>query len=210
MKKTFILPRIIFLGLFSLAALGIFWMSQSLSNLEQPSLIAKDGFIPAVAGEVVLVEYSDFQCPACGAYYPFVKQLKSEFSDKLTVVYKHFPLKSIHKNADLAARAAEASLIQDKFWEVHNKLFETQKDWSSSSEALSFFTDYAVALGLDKEAFLRNIESSAVKDKVITDYREGISVGVRGTPTFFLNGKKINNPTSYDGFKSIIEEAIKQ
>ena len=206
-----LLSRLAFLAIVGVTILGVFLMAQSLSKSQEnkSGIVAEDGFIPSEPGKAILVEFSDFQCPACGLYYPLVKQLKADLEDKLVVVYKNFPLKQIHKNAELAARASEAALVQGKFWEMHNVLFEKQNEWSNSDQVLSLFTTYAVSIGLDKEKFLIDIDLSAIYDKINTDYQQGVRLGVAGTPTFFLNGKKITNPQDYDQFKSIIEQAIK-
>jgi len=191
---------------FGLLIFVIYWTSQSLSKLQDST---SGGLIPKES-VATLVEYSDFQCPACGLYYPFVKQLKEEMGDKLAVVYKHFPLRTIHKNADLAARASEAARLQGRFWEMHNMIFEKQKEWSDSDQVLSLMTAYAVSLRIDQDRFLADINSNTARDRIDNDYQEGMRLGVRGTPTFFLNGKKIINPRSYDEFKSIVEQSIRR
>lgn len=183
-------------------------LSRSQDN-SSPFGIAPE-FLPSKPGTAVLVEFSDFQCPACGMYYPLVKQLKSDFGDQLEVVYRHFPLKNIHRNAELAARASEAALIQDKFGEMHNVLFERQKEWSESGQASSLFLAYAVDIGLDGAKFSEDIEKSELYDKVNRNYQEGIRLNLTGTPTFFLNGKKIINPKSYDEFRELIKKSIEQ
>ena len=160
--------------------------------------------------KIVLVEYSDFQCPACGAYHPVVKQLVEEFGNDVAFVYRHFPLRQIHPNADLSARAAEAAGAQGKFWEMHDLLFENQKEWSNQKNAVDSFVKYAESLGLSSEQFKSDIDSKEVKQKVNEDYNGGTSLKISGTPTFFLNGKKLQNPRNYEEFKSIIEQAIKQ
>lgn len=161
----------------------------------------------SASAKVVLIEYSDFQCPACGAYYPIVKQLGQTFSDELAIVYRHFPLRSIHKNADIAARAAEASGKQDKFFEIHDLLFEQQEAWSDLIDPTETFVGYATKLGLDLERFRNDLRSDSTKDRVNRDYQSGIAARVQGTPTFFLNGKKINNPRSFEEFRKLIESA---
>ena len=160
--------------------------------------------------KIVLVEYSDFQCPACAAYHPVVKQLVEEFGNDVAFVYRHFPLRQIHPNADLSARAAEAAGAQGKFWEMHDLLFENQKEWSNQKNAVDSFVKYAESLGLSSEQFKSDIDSKEVKQKVNEDYNGGTSLKISGTPTFFLNGKKLQNPRNYEEFKSIIEQAIKQ
>jgi protein-disulfide isomerase len=154
--------------------------------------------------KVKLVEYSDFQCPACGAYYPLVKRLNEEFGDRIEFTYRHFPLSQIHLNADLAAHAAEAAGRQGKFWEMHDMLFENQQAWSETRNTQELFTDYAASLGLEAEQFARDVDSKEVKEKVKADYTSGIESGVNGTPTFFLNGKRLVNPKDYDAFRNII------
>ena len=208
-----LLNRLGLLLIFATLIFGIFLMARSLANPQEENNLEKvtdEGFLPSENGKAVLVEFSDFQCPACGIYYPLVKKLKTDLGDKLTVVYKHFPLSQIHKNADLAARTAEAAKIQGKFWEMHDMIFEKQNEWSGSNQALSLFSSYAVSLGLDKDKFLQDIDSNEVRNKISDDYQQGVRLGVKGTPTFFLNGKKITNPGNYDDFKSTIEQSIEQ
>lgn len=158
--------------------------------------------------KAVLIEYSDFQCPACGSYYPLVKALHEEFGDSLLVVYRHFPLSQIHENAEPAARAAEAAGTQGKFWEMHDLLFERQKEWSGDWNAAGAFAAYAGALGLDTGRFINDFNSQEVKAEVARDYESGFRAGIAGTPTFFLNGKKIQNPRSYEEFKKVISESL--
>jgi len=208
-KNKQLLLRLVFLLVFSLVIVGIFWLGNNLSRPQEPVLVDIDGFLPSEKGKAVLVEYSDFQCPACRMYYPFIDKLKGEFTDDLTVVYKYFPLRNIHKNADLAARAGESARLQDKFSGMEKTLFEQQDEWGNSDQALSLFQTYAKDLGLDVGKFTSDIDSSLIQDKVDSDYEEGVRLGVSGTPTFFLNGKKMTNPRSYDEFKSVIEQAIR-
>ena len=159
--------------------------------------------------KVTLVEYSDFQCPACGAYYPLLKQLNQELGGEMQFVYRHFPLRQIHANAELAARAAEAAGKQGKFWEYHDLLFENQREWSEESGAKNIFVRYAQSLDLDTGRFTNDMDSQEIKEKVAKDYASGIESAVDATPTFFLNEKRIQNPRSYDEFRNVIKEAVK-
>lgn len=156
----------------------------------------------------VLVEYSDFQCPACGAYYPLVKRVAEEYGDKLAIVYRNFPLTTIHKNALRGAYAAEAAGQQGKFWEMHDRLFENQKEWSEGENPQKFFDAYATALNLDMDRFRKDMDSRSVKDKVSADAASAEKYEVNGTPTFFLNGKKLDSVRSFDDFKTVIDEAL--
>lgn len=158
--------------------------------------------------KVTLVEYSDFQCPACGAYYPIVKQLNLEFAGRIQFVYRHFPLTQIHANANLAALSAEAAGKQNKFWEMHDIIFENQSKWSGEKNAKDLFVEYAQKLNLDVEKFKNDLDSDEVQEKAANDYQSGIRLGVNATPTFFLNGTKLQNPVSYEIFKKLLEEAI--
>lgn len=157
--------------------------------------------------EIVLIEYSDFQCPACASYLPIVKKLAEEFSDRVAFVYRHFPLDQ-HQHAQIAAQATEAAGKQGKFWQMHDKLFENQDTWSDQKNAQELFIQYAQELELDLEQFKDDLDSKEVKDKVNYDYQSGVSGGVNATPTFFLDGKKLTNPRGYQEFKDTLEKAI--
>ena len=159
-------------------------------------------------GRVTFVEYSDFQCPACAAYYPLVKRLVQDFGNDIRFVYRYFPLRAIHANADLASRAAEVAVKQGKFWEMHDKIFDNQRMWADSKDAETLFTNYAVSLGLDMYKFKADLVSPEVAQRVESDYESGIKSGVNYTPSFFLNGRKIQNPQSYDEFRAIVAQAL--
>ncbi len=179
------------------------------ANLVLPSQIAADDHARgSTIAPVTLVEYGDFQCPACGTYYPLVEQLVEELGpDKLRMVFRHFPLTQSHPNALSAAKAAEAAALQGKFWEMYNMLYERQKTWSDSKDAKTIFTSYAKEMGLDTEKFVADFELKSVSDKINNDYKGGSKGGIQGTPTFFVNGKQIASPSSYDEFKKIITDA---
>lgn len=166
---------------------------------------------PWVKGEpnskVVLAEYSDFQCPACKSAEPSVKAILGEFGTQIRFEYHHFPLIEMHKNAMGAGIAAEAAGKQGKFWEMHDKLFETQDDWSESTTAKDMFKKYAADLGLNAESFAKDLEDPALKAKVEAGRKDGEIKNVNSTPTFFLNGKKIR-PSSLDDFRSLVGEAV--
>ena len=156
-----------------------------------------------------LIEYSDFQCPACGSYYPIVKKVSEDLSAKVKFAYRHFPLPQ-HKNAKLAATVAEAAGKQGKFWEMHDLIFQNQSDWSEEKNAAILFAKYAQELGLDLTRFQTDIASDDIKAKIENDYKSGVKAGVNSTPSFFLNGKKMDNPRNYDEFKNAIEQTLGQ
>lgn len=161
-----------------------------------------------ISSKVVFTEYSDFQCPACAAYYPIIKQLQEKFGSKIGFAYRYFPLSNIHANADIAAQAAEAAGRQGKFWEMHDLLFQNQKVWSPDPDAQAIFKDYAKQLKLDEAKFATDLFANDVKDKILTSFENGIALNISGTPTFFLNGNKIPAPRSYEDFEALILQLL--
>jgi protein-disulfide isomerase len=153
---------------------------------------------PKIAGnsEVTLVEFADFQCPACAAAHPGLKQLMINYEGRLNRVFRHFPL-SQHANAMIAAQAAEAAGEQGQFWPMHDRLFERQKDWENLSrdEVRGRFESYAQELGLHIDQFRAGLDNRQLEDKIRRDIADGRSAGVANTPTFFINGKKMANGT---------------
>ncbi len=160
------------------------------------------------SSSVQLVEYSDFQCPACAAYYPLIKQLEEKLGSKIAFVYRHYPLFQLHANADIAARAAEAAGKQGKFWEMHDKLFENHSAWVDLLDPTQILTQYAKDLGLKVDQFTVDLSAADVKQAVADDYQRGQKAGIQGTPSFFVNGVKIANPTSVEGFSAVLEAAL--
>lgn len=155
-----------------------------------------------------LVEYADFQCPSCRAYYPVVKQLQQEFKGKLLFVYRYFPLSSIHHNAVNAAAAAAAANKQGKFWEMHDKLFETQDDWAASTNARVTFVTYAQQLGLNTDQFKKDFDDPTIEKSIKNSEQNALDLGLQGTPTFFLNGKELALPNGYDAFKKLLSDQL--
>jgi len=140
----------------------------------------------------ILVEYSDYECPSCRNFHDFLNSIEKEASGKATLVFRHFPLISIHSGAVDAAYAAEAAGLQGKFWEMGDQLFASQSEWGSLSDPKDYFVNLAKKLNLDLTRFKKDIDSQAVKDKVQNDLSQGEKIGINATPTFFLNGKKID------------------
>ena len=139
-----------------------------------------------------------------------VRQAMLDNKTSLKVVYKHFPLTQIHQNALIGAKAAEAAGLQGKFWEMHDMLYDKQTEWSTGLTARDMIMNYAATLKLDTVKFSQDLNSKAVEEKVFAEAKEGAALGVQGTPTFFLNGKKINNPRSLEELDKLVrEEAAK-
>lgn len=173
-------------------------------------VVSEDWFLSGSATSTVkLVEYSDFQCPACASYAPSLELLAAEFGSDLAIVYRHFPLRSIHPNAQLAAQAAEVAGAQGKFAAMAKLLFEKQSEWSERANPTEQFTAYARALGLNLTTFATDLNSAAVKDAVDEDFASAVRHGLGGTPTFFLNGQQLaSNPRTDDEFRALIQSAL--
>lgn len=164
----------------------------------------------------ILVEYGDYQCPACKSYHTVIKdQIEAsssgmpEVTKNITFVYRQYPLTSIHKHAMEAAQAAEAAGRQNKFYEMSDRLYETQAEWEALPKATDHFIKLANELKLDEKKFTADMNSSGVKDKIQKDMVSGNSVEVQGTPTFYLNGEKMDNVDSFEKFKQILADAAK-
>lgn len=197
------------LMVWGLAVLGAKPASVSASGTLQDPLSATDHTEGSAVAKNVLVEYSDFQCPACGSYYPLVKQIAQTYGGHLLIVYRYFPLTAIHPNAELSAQAAEAAARQGKFWEMHNMLFDHQRDWSGLADPTDTFIGYATQLGLNKDQFVSDLTSAAVVARVRSDLDSGARANVNATPTFYLNGNKLTNLQTYGDLEQDIQDALK-
>jgi len=169
-----------------------------------------DWYLGGKNAKVTLVEYSDFQCPACGYYSPIVNQLAKDFPDKIKIVFRHFPLPQ-HQYARLAARYAEAAGKQNKFWQMTEIIFDGQSQWEKASAdkiEQDYFLKYAQTLGLNIDKLKSDLNLKEIDDKIESDYIGGEKSNIPGTPTFFLNGKQIFNPRTYAEFKALIEKEL--
>jgi len=177
-----------------------------------PNEISEDDWIKGNSdSSVILIEYSDFQCPACVYYNTLVQEVMDEFGNHIQFAYRHYPLKSLHPNATLAAQAAEAAGIQGKFWEMHDILFEKQSEWDSlkGDELENAFIGYAHELNLDQKQFIKNLNSKTVKNLVEAEYQSARQGGLTGTPSFFLNGEQVR-PGELENFRTLIRQAIEE
>lgn len=161
--------------------------------------------------QVVLEEYGDYQCPPCGQLYPELKELEKEYGDKVQIVFHHFPLMKIHKNALLAAHAAEAARNQNKFWEMHDRLYRNQKEWSELDDAKPVFINYARQLNLNIDQFTQDLASNIIDQKISADIQRGTALGVTGTPTVFLDAHLVNyQATNLEGLRRGINILLEQ
>jgi protein-disulfide isomerase len=204
----------IWIGAVIIILIGLMiWGVGSTSGINPPfeagAVHPLDNVMGNATSSVVIIEYSDFECPACRTYYGVMKQLMVEFGSKVAFVYRDFPLVEIHANAEFAAEAAQAAGKQGKFWEMHDLLFEKQDEWASVNNPESMFESYATLLGISIEKFKTDINSKEVIDFVRAERASAIKLKLSGTPTFFVNGQQIQNPSSVDAFRIIINDAIK-
>lgn len=209
--ETKILGIILFLTVALLVG-GIFFLSRSSESpkINEGAVLqvdySKGQKIGSDSAKLKLVEFSDLQCPACLAAEPFVKKIRVTYPDQVQVIYRHFPLPQ-HTHGREAASFAEAAGQQDKFWEMHDKLFETQSEWSGLSDATPFFLDLVKQLGLDEEKIKQAVLDNAVKSRIDADAAEGSSLGVNQTPTFFVNGRKLTLK-SFNDLNVVVAEEL--
>ena len=205
---------------------GVFLMSRDTGNSPQEdkkistdilvseganitSGISDDNYLPAsTSAQVTLVEFGDYECPACTIYHTLVKQLLFDLSGQVNYVFRNYPL-NYHSNSLISTYAVEAAGLQGKYWQMHDKVYETSDEWADSSDANSIFVVYANDLGLDAEKFRVDMDSDIVKNKVQADINDGDLVKLTATPTFFVNGVKIEKLNgNYSDFKKIISDQL--
>jgi protein-disulfide isomerase len=201
-----------------LGAFGSMWLAGKINNIPSPTATTKENATISIGAydnirgkdtaKVTLVEFGDFQCPACAAYFPVVEQVLKDNPDNLRIVFKNFPLRQIHNRTQIAAEAAQAAAIQGKFWEMFSLLYENQNTWVNKLGS-SEFEEYASKIGVNLEQFKKDMASQVVKDKIEQDLKLGIELGINGTPTFYLNGKHITNPRSVAEFNALVNDALK-
>lgn len=140
---------------------------------------------------VTLEEFGDYQCPPCGALHPTLKKLKQELGSNLNFVFRNLPLTAIHKNALAAAQAAEAARVQNRFWEMHDLLYENQDLWKDDINPRAIFVKFAGDLGLDTARFVRDIDDKQVQMRIEADKDAAAQLGIHGTPTVLIDGRQL-------------------
>jgi protein-disulfide isomerase len=159
--------------------------------LTMPVTEDRDHFQGPADAAVTLVEYGDYECPFCGAAYPIVKELQARTGNMLRFVFRNFPITTSHPHAERAAEAAEAAAAQDRFWEMHDLLYENQKRLRDED-----LRAYAERLGLDIGPFDKELADHVHAERIREDFLSGVRSGVNGTPTFYVNG--VRHDDSYD------------
>ncbi|MCY4264790.1 MAG: DsbA family protein [Gammaproteobacteria bacterium] len=182
-------PLLLFLVIYTMFSQG---------PVYSPIELATDDHIRGnIDNPISIVVYADFQCPACATEFEDMNRLWPQISDKAFMVFRHYPITTVHGNTWTASLYAEAAARQDGFWAMHDYLFQTQRAWTnlSSSEAEAQFDSYALELNLELDQLHADLELEAVTTKVRNDQRGGNASGVRSAPAVFINGRQLNRPT---------------
>jgi protein-disulfide isomerase len=153
---------------------------------------------------VILVEYGDYECPHCGHAYPIVKQVQNHFGKRLAFVFRNFPLSQIHPNAESAAEAAEFAGAHERFWEMHDAIFENQDELGRT-----MLRELAKQLELSPQSLDRALDNGEFASRVKQDFLGGVRSGVNGTPTFFINGQRHNGSFEFEDLVEAVEAASK-
>ena len=156
---------------------------------------------PASA-EVTLVEYGDYECPHCGHAYPIVKRIQKHFGEDVRFVFRNFPLSEMHPNAESAAETAEFAAAENKFWEMHDALFENQTELGDE-----LYSELAKEIGLSAKSLHSALAANKFEERVRTDFSGGVRSGVNGTPTFFINGRRHDGPFEFENMVEAIDDA---
>lgn len=189
MDKKFILVLLMVIGLF-----GGYLVANKKSTTTSTTSTSVTNHVRANKdAKVQIVEYGDFQCPACGGFYPLLKQIEAKYGDKIGVTFKNFPLDTIHPNARAAHRAAHAAGLQGKFFEMHDLLYENQNSWNRTTNAKSVFDSYANQLGLEIAKYDADFADVKTNEAINADIKEGQDKKINSTPTFFINGVQVDN-----------------
>lgn len=179
------------------------------NKTEIPPISQKDVLIGPKDAKVQIVEYADFECPACASYPPVIKQLLESNKDNLSFTYRFFPLTQIHKHSRTSAQAAYAANKQGKFMEMYELLYANQQSWTNLESVDAIFADYAKEIELDVEKFKKDYKSKEVSDFVIESENQAINLGLFSTPTFFVNGNLVEPKNAQDLGRIVTEELNK-
>ena len=178
---------------------------EEVNKLTVPVNIGTDHVRGSIDAPITIVEYGDYECPYTGMAYPVVKEIMKRFDEKIYFVFRNFPLRQIHPHAQHSAEAAEAAAAQDKFWQMHDYLFEHQKALDDHH-----LLEYAQKVGLDIEKFKQEMSGHVYASLINKSLKNGIDSGVEGTPTFFVNGVRYEDSWDLDTFSSFLEKSLPQ
>jgi protein-disulfide isomerase len=207
--RTMLLVGLVVVGVFGVLIAATRYKSSSMPTTAEA--LVRDGShsLGPTNAKVTLVEFGDYQCPACYQAEPTIERIADEYKDSLRLVFRHFPLPQ-HKNAIPAARAVEAANVQGKFWDMHRLIYKNQPEWSESNDAASSFSAYAAQLNLDMNKYRSDTQGNAYSEIIRQDQEDGSALNVNATPTFFLNGEKLDGLPAYDELKGRIDRLLQQ
>ena len=170
-----------------------------------PAISQEDHTRGGKSAVVTIIEYGDFQCPACSAYEKIVREIEKKYPEDVRITFRHFPLTQIHKNAFMAAKYAESAGSQGKFWEMHDILYERQTEWGEALDAEAKIQGYGKELGLDVTKLGQTANSKESQDRVLVNLKEATALKLPGTPSFFVNGNKVESKD----IQIAVENAVK-
>lgn len=198
------------IGVVVIVVVGLIWWTGRTPDSPQTNQsidLASEWVRGNPTGKVEIIEYSDFQCPACLSFEPYVKDVVEKYGQDVRLVYRHFPLRKQHPNSDLAARASEAAGKRGKFWEMHDQLFDNQPTWSPQFNPKDTFVGYAREIGLDPDVFEDDLNAEDVRNAVNQDADRGKELGVNSTPTFYVNGELLQ-VRKYEDLENRVKELL--
>jgi len=210
LRFSLIIVAVFVIGVGVLFAISRYGAEDASDPATAASIAVRDNSLrlnDAPSATVDFVEFIDFECEACGAAYPVIEQLRSEYSDRVNFVLRYFPIQS-HFNAERAARAVEAATQQGALEPMYKKMFETQAEWGEQQTPMDDrFRGYARDLGLDLALFDATYDDPATMERIEADRQDGYTLGVQGTPTFFINGERLD-PQSLDDLRGALDDAL--
>ena len=186
------------------------WRSTKTSSLQPVAGAEPKHARGSETATITLEEFADFECPACGQFFPILKSIESEYGGQVRVVFREFPLVQ-HVHARAAGEVAEAAGMQGKFWEMHDLLYENRDAWTKATDVEPIFDEYARRLGLDLERFKRDQSSMVVETRIDQDLARGRSLQLRATPTIFLNGTELpfENMKTREALSAVVYSALR-
>lgn len=213
MKRYLPTLIVVFVGILTLASATALYRAKRPAPLGHTTLKAGEVTANHVRGNpaapVTLEEFGDFECPPCSKLSEPLNDLEKDYKGRVRLVFRNFPL-PMHPHAREAALAAEAAGMQGRFWEMHDLLYREQASWSKASDVRALFSSYAGVLGLDVQRFKKDIDGEDAKNRVTSDQKEGSGLGVKNTPTLFLNNNAVD-PKDFNpqALRAAIDNALK-
>jgi protein-disulfide isomerase len=193
---------------------GVFFITKSQNKPRELMRIKSDNLIRSDSHKntaentpVTIVEFGDFQCPACAGAFSTVEKILTDYNGKVSLVFRHFPLQQ-HSNSMIAAEAAESADQEGKFWMMYRLLYSNQDKWANMSDPMDEFLRYADEIKMDRNKFRKAVEEKRFEERIKRDENDGIALGVSATPTFFINGIRIQGAPTYGAFKEIIDSEL--